>query len=76
MWLKGWMFLLIGTVSFTLLLLKTPSLRNGALLCLTVRAFCRAYYFAFYMIQHHVDGEFHHAGLADSVKRRLMKRKR
>ncbi len=76
MWVKAWMFLLIGIAMFTLLILEHPGVRTGLLLLLMIWAFCRAYYFAFYVIEHYVDGEFRYAGLIDFVKRRLMRRRR
>jgi hypothetical protein len=76
MWMKAWMFLLIGTITFTLLIMEHPGVRTGLLLSLMIWAFCRAYYFAFYVIEHYVDGEFRYAGLIDFVKCRLMRRRR
>jgi hypothetical protein len=76
MWLKAWMFLLIGIIAFALVLLENPDLRNGLLLLMMVWAFCRAYYFAFHVIEHYVDGGFRYAGLIDFVKRRLIRHNR
>lgn len=55
--------MLIGIASSALLLLETPSLEAGLLLALTVWAFCRAYYFAFYVIEHYADPNYRFAGL-------------
>lgn len=63
MWLKGALLLTIGVVSSTLLLLEAASFRVGILLVLSVWAFCRAYYFAFYVIEHYVDPSYRFAGL-------------
>ena len=49
-WMKGWLFLVMGILSAGLLLANAPSLRNTALLAISVWAFCRFYYFAFYVI--------------------------
>jgi hypothetical protein len=62
-WLKGWLFLAIGLVASTLLLLEAPSLKMAALLAVTVWAFCRFYYFAFYVIEKYVDPGHKFAGL-------------
>ena len=43
-WLKGWLFLLLGIASAALVFLEAPSLKVGALLVLAVWSFCRAYY--------------------------------
>jgi hypothetical protein len=38
------------------------------LLAMSVWCFCRAYYFAFYVIEHYVDPGFHFSGLGSFVK--------
>jgi hypothetical protein len=58
LWAKGLLFLLIGLVSSTLLFLEEPSLRVAFLLVLAIWGFCRAYYFAFYVIEHYADPDY------------------
>jgi hypothetical protein len=60
---KGLLFLLIGLASALLLILESPTLKTGLLLALCVWSFCRAYYFAFYVIEHYVDPGYRFAGL-------------
>ena len=60
---KGLLFLLIGLISSTLLLLEQPSLKIAFLLAIAVWCFCRFYYFAFYVIEHYVDPAFRFSGL-------------
>ena len=72
--LKGLLFLFLGLASSALLLAELPSLRVAALLCLSIWAFCRAYYFAFYVIQHYVDPGYRFSGLW-SAARYLLSRK-
>ena len=62
-WLKGAMFLLIGIVSAVLLIVESPTLRCGLLLGISIWSFCRAYYFAFYVIEHYVDPSYRFSGL-------------
>lgn len=62
-WLKGWLFLLLGIASAVLIFLEAPSLKVAALLALTVWCFCRAYYFAFYVLERYVDPGFKFSGL-------------
>ena len=62
-WLKAALFLLIGVASAVLLLLETPTVKVALLLALAVWGFCRAYYFAFYVIEHYVDPGFRFSGL-------------
>jgi hypothetical protein len=63
MYLKAGLFLAIGVVSVALLLLDHPSLKAAALIGLAVWAFCRVYYFAFYVIERYIDPEYRFAGL-------------
>jgi len=63
LWIKGALFLLLGLLSAGLLLREAPSLRVAALLGTCVWAWCRAYYFAFYVIEHYADPAFKYAGL-------------
>ncbi len=60
---KGILFLVVGLIAATLLLLETPTLRVAALLAITIWCFCRFYYFAFYVIEHYVDPGWHFSGL-------------
>ena len=66
--MKGWLFLLAGLLAGGLLLYEILTLRNGVLLAICIWCFCRFYYFAFYVIEHYVDGEYKYAGLWDFVK--------
>lgn len=61
--IKGAMFLVLGLLAATALLSELPSWRVAALLAIAVWAFCRAYYFAFYVIEHYVDPSFRFSGL-------------
>jgi hypothetical protein len=60
---KGILFLVGGLLSAALLLCYAPSLEIAALLAICVWCFCRFYYFAFYVIEHYVDGDYRYAGL-------------
>jgi hypothetical protein len=72
---KGVLFLLLGIFSALLIVLEQPSLKLAALLGLCIWAFCRAYYFAFYVLQHYVDPGFRFSGLW-SAARYLLSRRR
>ena len=63
MWVKAILLLLIGAVSATLIFLEAPSFKLGLLLCLAIWGFCRAYYFAFYVIENYIEPGFHFSGL-------------
>lgn len=64
---KAVLLVMLGLLAGALLLFETPSLRNAALLAIAIWAFCRAYYFAFYVVQHYMDPEFRFAGLSSVV---------
>jgi hypothetical protein len=74
MWLKGIVFLLMGIASSALLLFESPTLRVAILLAVTIWAFCRAYYFAFYVIEHYVDSQYRFSGLISFISYALRKR--
>jgi hypothetical protein len=63
MWVKAILFLFIGAAAGALIIAEMPTLKVAVLLGLAVWGFCRAYYFAFYVIQHYVDPEFRFSGL-------------
>ena len=60
---KAILLILVGVLASVLLLLDSPHLRTAVLLGIAIWGFCRAYYFAFYVIQHYADREFRYAGL-------------
>ena len=60
---KGLLFVFLGCLAATVLLLRAPGAINTLLLCVTIWAFCRFYYFAFYVIQNYVDSQFRFSGL-------------
>ncbi len=73
--LKGVLFVVLGAVSSVLLVLDNPSARTVVLLAVCVWAFARAYYYAFYVIEHYVDGGFRYSGLG-SLMRYVVRRRR
>ncbi|HRX82607.1 MAG TPA: hypothetical protein P5307_26250 [Pirellulaceae bacterium] len=62
-YLKGLLFLFSGCLAAGLLLFFSPSLKVAVLLAISVWCFSRFYYFAFYVIEHYVDGNYRFAGL-------------
>jgi hypothetical protein len=67
LYLKGALFILCGLLAAALILIEAPSLKVGALLVLTVWCFCRAYYFAFYVVSHYADPNYRFSGLTSFV---------
>jgi hypothetical protein len=68
MWVKAALFLIIGVVSSALILVELPELRVLFLLVLAIWSFCRAYYFAFYVIEHYIDPSFRFSGLFSMLR--------
>lgn len=75
MWLKAGLFLLLGGASLGLVWLDAPTLKTAALLALAVWSFCRAYYFAFYVLERYVDPAFKFSGLGSLLAYLLRRRK-
>ncbi len=63
LYFKAGLFVFAGVAASGLLLAEHPELRTAALLVIAVWSFCRAYYFAFYVIQHYIDSQYRFAGL-------------
>ena len=75
LYLKGFLLLLGGLLASAIILLEHPDWKLVALLATAVWCFARAYYFAFYVIEHYVDDGFHFSGLW-SFMRYLLERRR
>ncbi len=78
MYVKAVLFLLIGGLSFWLLLMpgELEAGRRAVLQALMIWAFARAYYFAFYVIEHYVDRRYRFSGLFDFALYQLKLRKK
>jgi hypothetical protein len=63
MYLKAGLFLVVGVLASAGILVDQPSLRIAGLLGLAIWGFARAYYFAFYVIEHYVDSSRRYSGL-------------
>ncbi len=74
MGLKAALFLVIGIASCALILVQAPDLRIAALLILAIWSFCRAYYFAFYVIEKYVDPSYRFSGLFSAIKHLVTRR--
>lgn len=71
---KGALFLLLGILAAALILLQRPTLQVGILLAIAIWAFCRFYYFAFYVIEHYIDPTYRFTGLL-SLAQYLIRRR-
>lgn len=75
LYLKGFLFVLGGSMAAGLILAESPSWRIALLLAIAVWCFARAYYFAFYVVEHYIDPGYKFAGLIDFL-RFLLRKKR
>lgn len=73
---KGFLFLFGGLLAAGLLLAEAPSWKVALLLAIAVWCFARAYYFAFYVIEHYIDPSYRFAGLAGFVRYLLGRQKK
>jgi hypothetical protein len=76
MYLKAALFVGIGMIASLLLWLECPTWKVAVLLALAIWAFARAYYFAFYVIEHYVDPGYRFAGLWSFTRYVLSRRAR
>jgi hypothetical protein len=65
---KGFLFLVLGLLSATLLFFEHPTTRVALLLILAVWCFCRFYYFAFYVIERYVDPNYRFSGFLSFIR--------
>jgi hypothetical protein len=65
---KAILFIVLGAFAGALLVAQSPRVYTVALLFTCVWAFARAYYFAFYVIQHYIDSSFRFSGLVTMIK--------
>lgn len=61
-YLKGFLFLVAGSMAAGILILDQPEIKTIVLLAIAIWSFARFYYFAFYVIEHYVDPGYPHAG--------------
>jgi hypothetical protein len=67
LWIKFGLFVFVGVMATALALFFFPHPRLAALMAVAIWAFCRAYYFAFYVIEHYVDPSYRFAGLGSFI---------
>ncbi|MDB5298216.1 MAG: hypothetical protein JWO31_4199 [Phycisphaerales bacterium] len=75
MYLKAGLFVLAGLLAAGGVVLEHPTLKVAALLGVAVWCFCRAYYFAFYVVQHYADPGYRFAGLTSFAAYLFRRRK-
>jgi hypothetical protein len=74
LYLKGGLLLAVGLLASALLIAEHPTWKVALLLALAVWGLARAYYFAFYVIEHYVDESYKYSGLLDFLRYALKRR--
>ena len=75
LYLKGALLFCVGLTATIILLIEHPSLKFAALLAIAIWAFARSYYFAFYVIEHYIDGDYKYAGLLSFLSHSFRRRR-
>lgn len=75
LYLKGALFVVLSALAGVLILLEQPTWRTAVLLGIVIWSSARAYYFAFYVVEHYADPTYRFAGLWDFAKYALRKRR-
>jgi len=65
---KGFLFLLLGLIGVMGVLLESPHLRTAVLLGVTIWAFCRFYYYLFYVLERYLGKSTPYAGIGDALR--------
>jgi hypothetical protein len=65
--MKGLLFLLLGLLAAGLLLFQSQNFRTLLLLLITIRAFCRFYYYLFYVLEKYIGRDQKYAGVLDAL---------
>ena len=68
LYIKGLLFVFGGLLAVGLILVEHPTWKVALLLGIAIWCFARAYYFAFYVIEHYIDPSFKFAGLTSFVR--------
>ena len=74
LYFKGGLFVALGVLAVAIALVRYPDWRLAGLMAIAIWAFCRAYYFAFYVIERYVDPGYKFAGLGAFVRYCLERR--
>ena len=74
LYLKAVLFLVLGLIAVTGILILSTDLRIAVLLLAAIWAFCRAYYFVFYVVEHYIDPQYRFAGLSSFVRYLIRRR--
>jgi len=68
MYLKVSLFMASGLIAALLIFVENPNFKVFLMLAVVIWSFCRAYYFAFYVIEKYVDPAFKFSSLLSALK--------
>ena len=71
---KGVLFAVLGLLAAGILFCENPTVRTAVLLGVTVWAFCRFYYYLFYVLERYLGREKRFAGVIDALRFLLSRR--
>jgi hypothetical protein len=73
---KAALFGVAGLTAATMLVIQSPTLQTAALLLVAIWAFCRLYYYLFYVLDRYLGREKRFAGVIDAVRYLCSKERR
>ena len=73
---KAALFIIVGFSAVGLLIAQHPTLKTAALLVITIWAFCRFYYYLFYVLERYLGREKKFAGILDALGYLLSRNRR
>lgn len=76
LYVKAGLFVVAGLLASGMILVEMPTLKATLLLALAIWSFARAYYFAFYVVEHYVDPGYKFAGLWSFLRHAMRPRRR
>ena len=71
---KGFLFLLLGLMSAAVIIIESQNIRTVLLLITAIWAFCRFYYYLFYVLEKYIGRDQKYAGILDALKYLLRRR--
>jgi hypothetical protein len=71
---KGFLFLVTGLIAAGLIYFDSQNIRTIGLLAAVIWAFCRFYYYLFYVLEHYAGRDRKYAGIVDALKYILKRR--
>jgi len=65
---KGFLFLILGITAAGAIFIESQNIRTVVLLLITIWAFCRFYYYLFYVLEKYICRDQKYAGILDALK--------